>query len=779
MTGNPRQFLLLLLAAGLSAIVSGCVGGPAKSGFPAWMSSGSSTDADRHARHIEVRPMESSLAIGKQLILIATVYDENGQPRPKRRVEWKIEGPGIIFGMDEGSYLKGRGFKEDSKSAVSFTDSTERTLPAGIDNPFGQTIQPGQTWCVITSAIEGESIVTVYAPEIGEAERNHVVVKTNWVDAHWQFPEPTTAKAGGEFVFTTRINRNTSNVAVNGYKVRYTLLDDNPSAGLYLVSSLKAGTPREIIVPADAEGFARATIAQPKAELRTNHVGIEILKPDPLKEGGYAIVAKSETKIDWQASQVKLSIDAPKSSPINQAFPLTFAVASTGAIDAQPMVLKAILPQGLELVATTPKATADGNELLWSLPLLPAGQQQTVQAIVRSTKTGDVIIASSVRTADNLRADATSTTQLTVAELHVSLAGPRLALVGENVPFEILVKNAGNGPATNVKVQAQYDAGLEVLNPVGGTTTIGKLDAGQSQLIPLSVSPKQAGRSALKAVVAADGNLQAQTAAAGVDVQKPELKVEAYGPARGYLNQEITWTLRVFNPSDVPEGNVTLRALLPPDVIFQKSSNDGVYSKGAVEWKLGTMVGKQWSDVQLTGVPTRLAPKSILRATIDASPLASRDGDIRTVSMIKPFASDIKTEVALEVLGVPSLQLEVSDSIDPVQVGQNVTYTIRIKNAGTLQANQVELSAVLPPQMRAVRAFGPSKGKIDGPNVTFAPIESILPNIASVFTIEAQAISEGDSRFQAQVKSLSLGSPIRSEESTRIVPKNEIRRSTP
>src|SRR6202044_1043055 len=100
---------------------------------------------------------------------------------------------------------------------------------------------------------------------------------------------------------------------------------------------------------------------------------------------------------------------------------------------------------------------------------------------------------------------------------------------------------------------------------------------------------------------------------------------------------------------------------------------------------------------------------------------------------------------------------------DPIRVGQNLTYTIRVNNTGSLAATKVEVSAELPPQLKAVKASGPVSGKIDGLKVTFPAVDSIKPGSTTIFTIDAQAISDGDGKFQASVGSLTLSSPIRSE----------------
>src|SRR5712691_5328222 len=45
-------------------------------------------DFDPHAHTLVVRPEEGTSPVRSQVVLIATVYDEKGQPRRSRRVEW-------------------------------------------------------------------------------------------------------------------------------------------------------------------------------------------------------------------------------------------------------------------------------------------------------------------------------------------------------------------------------------------------------------------------------------------------------------------------------------------------------------------------------------------------------------------------------------------------------------------------------------------------------------------------------------------------------------------
>jgi uncharacterized repeat protein (TIGR01451 family) len=500
-----------------------------------------------------------------------------------------------------------------------------------------------------------------------------------------------------------------------------------------------------------------------------------VLKPDPNEPGRFVVVAKSETKIDWMAPGLKLSVDAPASSQVNQAFPVTYSVVSTGSVATMPIMLKTVVPDGWTVVSADPTATADGNELLWPLPALPGGKQQTVQVVFKPTKTGKASFTSTARTTDNMRDDKTSTVQITEGRLDITIAGPRAGLVGENLPYLITVKNPGTGPVINVKITAQFDAGLGLAGNNGVfAKIIDKLEAGQTQNISLRLVPKQEGRSAVKALATADANLRAESTALAVDVKKPDLKVEVLGPPRGYLNQDVTWTIRVFNPSDLPLADVKVRALLPPEVAFSSASNDGKFLNSAVEWTIGTSVGKQFTDLTLTTVCKMLSSKAVVTATFGGTPLDKRNGEFKPVALTKPVGSDQKAEASIEILGVPALQLEVSDSPDPVQVGQKVTYTLKVKNAGTIQANQVEIAAELPVQTRAVQTTGVVKGKIDGQKVVFPAIAAIKPGETCALTIEADAVSEGDGRLQVDVKSLALVTPIHSEEPTRVIARNDV-----
>jgi hypothetical protein len=109
----------LLIAAALAA-APGCAYNP---GYFPWLIPGGHikqehakpgglgyfNNFDPKACKLDVTPQNATAPLGSQIVLVATVYDKDGQPRRSRRVEWVLEGPGNIIEADESGFYPGRG----------------------------------------------------------------------------------------------------------------------------------------------------------------------------------------------------------------------------------------------------------------------------------------------------------------------------------------------------------------------------------------------------------------------------------------------------------------------------------------------------------------------------------------------------------------------------------------------------------------------------------------------------------------------------------------------
>ncbi len=761
-----RRWTLGLLAAGLS-LVAGCFGVTQNpSYFPYLLPTedivrthakppghGYFADFDPHASRLEVRPLEGTNPVQTLHVLIATVYDETGVPRRHRRVEWMLEGAGHIVEVDESGYFAGRGYKVDNRYAVSYTNYKEHRITRGNANPNDDfMIRPGQTWCVISSAVEGDTHVTAYAPEIANWDHNRVVVTKHWVDAEWVLPPPGVARAGGERVFVTHVFRHTDRKPLTNYRVRYRILDGPPAAFL-------PSRTQEAVAVSDLSGNAGVTLAQVAPQAGVNHIGIEIVRPpDPCSPSGAGIIiGRGETAMEWQAPAVGLTISGPSSIAVTQEVPYTIAVVNTGKVETQALTVHSTVPEGLQYVRSEPPAAVEGSQLTWALGAMQGGQSTNIQAVFRALRVGTVTTCATVTTVEGLRAEHCTTTQITAPQLKVVKVGPATGVIGMPITYQITVSNPGSGPATNVLLSDAFDAGLEHesrANPV--ILQVGTLAPNESRTIPLVLVPRQTGRLVNRVTATADGNLRDQ-AEHPVVVQQARLTLTQTAPAACFVDRPVTLDLRVTNPGDVALTNVVVRDQLPPELALTSATEGGQSPDGRlVVWNLGTLQPRQERLLQVTARCQTLARRAVATATATADP-----------------GLQVQAEAAVEIRGVPAFRLEVVDTDDPVEVGGKTTYKIAVTNQGTLPGSQVQITAIVPKQMRLINANGPSKPEIappgaDGQRVNFPAVDSLAPKGVLNYSIEVEALQPGDIRFRVELRSATLVEPVIKEESTAV-----------
>jgi uncharacterized repeat protein (TIGR01451 family) len=717
------------------------------------------TNFDPHAVKIEVRPLESTNPVQTHHVLIATVYDEKGVPRRNRRVEWMLEGAGNIVEVDESGYFPGRGYKVDNKYAVSYTDYCEHKVTRGNANPNDDfVIRPGQTWCVITSAVEGDSHMTVYAPEIANWDNNRLVVTKHWVDAEWQLPPPAVNRSGAEHTVTTNVFRHSDHQPLANYRVRYRILAGPPAVFL-------PSRTQETVAISDLSGNAHATLAQVAAQPGINRIGIEIVRPpDPFTPSGAGIIiGRAETTKEWLAPAIVLTKTGPPTAGMGQEVAYSITVSNNGRVETAGQTLRDPVPEGLQYVRSDPPAVLDVNTLAWTLGPLAAGQVHTVQAVFRAQRLGSVTNCANVVTVEGQRAESCATTQITTPQLAATIAGPAAGVIGVPVTLQINVTNPGTGPATNVVLSAQFDSGFEhesKANPV--ELKVGTLNAGETRTVPLTLTARQAGRLVTRITATGDGNLSARAEHA-MNIQEARLNVTMTGPRLRYVERPALFTIQVVNPTEVPLTNVMVRDPLPPELGFTSASEGGIFRDGEVGWNLGTLSPFDKKVVEVTTKCLKMSPRVVNIATVTADP-----------------AVKMQAEAALEIKGMAAFGLKLVDVGDPAEVGGKVTYKIEVINQGTLPGDGVEIIAIAPTQEKVLDADGPSKPRIEGQRVIFPAVDNVQPKQVLSYTVNVEAVQAGDVRFQVELRAKTLSEPVVEQESTTIyVPVPGAGRPTP
>jgi uncharacterized repeat protein (TIGR01451 family) len=118
--------------------------------------------------------------------------------------------------------------------------------------------------------------------------------------------------------------------------------------------------------------------------------------------------------------------------------------------------------------------------------------------------------------------------------------------------------------------------------------------------------------------------------------------------------------------------------------------------------------------------------------------------------------------------GIAALLLEVADLQDPIEVGAETTYEIRVVNQGTAPSTAIQIIATVPEGMAARGASGPVPYRVEGNQIFFEPLAKLAAHADCVFRVKVIGQQPGDWHFKVQMSSDQLRGSVYKEESTRV-----------
>jgi hypothetical protein len=112
----------------------------------------------------------------------------------------------------------------------------------------------------------------------------------------------------------------------------------------------------------------------------------------------------------------------------------------------------------------------------------------------------------------------------------------------------------------------------------------------------------------------------------------------------------------------------------------------------------------------------------------------------------------------------------VADSDDPIEVGAETSYAVRVTNAGSKTEAGLQLTCPLPPQLelRTAKCLAGGNYHVEGREVVFDPLPKLAPKADVVYRLQVRGVATGDARFRARVQAEGLGQPVVREESTKV-----------
>jgi uncharacterized repeat protein (TIGR01451 family) len=451
-----------------------------------------------------------------------------------------------------------------------------------------------------------------------------------------------------------------------------------------------------------------------------------------------------------QSPQLSIQKFAPAEIQVGKPAVFRVEVKNTGRIAATGVEIRDQVPKGTQLIETTPRASIGARgEMVWTLGNVEPGKSVSVEAKLMPVAEGEVGSVATVHFA----AAASVRTVATRPQLLVETSAPKQIMIDDAMTLAITVSNPGTGVATGVVIEEHVPAGMQ--HPAGAELEyeIGELRPGQSRTLELKLTAARAGAMQNLLIARADGVAPVQKELS-LEVVAPELKLAMNGPKNRYLERQATYELSVSNPGSAPARDVRLAAQLPNGLKFVGANNNGHYDEATrtVHWALAELPVNETGTVQLTTLPVAIGQQTVcFRGTAQ-----------------RALAVEQQQQVVID--GIAAIRFQVVDADDPIEVGGETTYEIRILNQGSKDATNVRVAVALPAGLQPVAAEGPGslRHALDGSQITFEPLARLSPKVDAIYRIRVQGRQPGDQRVRVQLQTDELQSPVTKEESTNV-----------
>ncbi len=449
-----------------------------------------------------------------------------------------------------------------------------------------------------------------------------------------------------------------------------------------------------------------------------------------------------------QSPSVTIEKTAPPEIQVGKSAKFDISVRNVGTVDAADVEVTDAVPQGTQLVNTTPKASVSPRgEIIWKLGTLKPADQAKLELEVMPIAEGEIGSVASVQ----FRSVASVRTIATKPQLVLEVNAQKQVMIGTDLSLSLKLSNPGTGAADKVVLQEKVPAGLQ--HPSGSELEldVGQLKPGETRQMELTLHAVQAGKFTNTLVVQGDANLHTEQSTA-IEVIAPALGVGFTGPGMRYLDRQAKYSVSVTNPGTAPAKDVELITHLPQGMQFVEASDSGHYDapSNSVIWSLAELPPGQTGNVSLTT-------------------LAKEAGEqkFRTEGHASGGLSDTNEQVT-SVEGVAAVLFTVADVEDPVEVGSQATYEIHVVNQGSKAATRIQVGALLPPELKPVSADGPAKFTVDGQRVVFEPLARLAPKADITYKVVGQCLAPGDLRVKVQLQTDDMAQPVTKEESTRV-----------
>lgn len=314
------------------------------------------------------------------------------------------------------------------------------------------------------------------------------------------------------------------------------------------------------------------------------------------------------------------------------------------------------------------------------------------------------------------------------------------------------VSNTGSGTTKDITVTAKLPEGLSHHGNRTITEKVGTLAAGKTKTITKSLRVHNPGTYVVRASARARGGVRTEAATVTLTAREPVLDIETTGPVEEYVGLPIEYEISVSNTGDAPARDLVIENPVPNGTEFVDATNNGQLDGDTVRWHLDELP------------PGQYVPLSVRFE-------GENKGHVRSVATARSACSADVTAIARTHLeGIASMVVKVVDTQDPIRVGNDEVYEIRVHNQGSAPETDVLVECVLPDGQELISASGTTTTR-SGPGaskIVFRPVTELAADETATWRVKVRGTRAGDMRFRVAVDSDQHGRPVRETEATRV-----------
>jgi uncharacterized repeat protein (TIGR01451 family) len=554
---------------------------------------------------------------------------------------------------------------------------------------------------------------------------------------------------GQNITFTIRVT-NAGPSAANAVAVNdllpagLTFVSAAPSAGTFSAASgawnlgsLANGANATLTIVATFNGGAAAV---------TNAAQLTSGTPDPNPANNTSQVTVRGQVADLGVTKA-LAVAADATPNVGANITYRIAVTNSGPDGATSVTVTEPLPPGLQFVsaAASQGSYASGSGV-WLIGAVPNGATATLDIVAKVVGTAPINNTAAILSADQFDGNAANNTSATITvtpQYHdlaiaktVDIANPN---IGQNVVFTLTLTNAGPSIGTGVVVRDLLPSGLTFVSaaPSSGSydaasglwSGIGAIPVNGSAAINITArfdGPAQVlNLASIQSSDRPDTNAVNNTASLGIPAQIADLAItKTVDISRASPNENVTFTVRVENLGPNQATGVRIADALPSGLALVSAvPNQGTFSAGV--WNVGNV------DVNASATLT-------IVATFNSTAALTNTASVSAVDQFDPAGGN---NTASAVVQAATADLSLTKTVDRAtpNVGDTVTYTLTIINAGPDGATGVVLTDLLPAGVSFAGAT-PSQGAYNSGTGVWT-VGAIANAASAKLAIQAQVTS--------------------------------------